>query len=230
MAEIARSIRVVLADELEIIRHGVRLILEQVQAIRVVGEVGPAESAIEVASSLQPHVVVADVLSPDVIRRFKARNSKVRLLVLTAACDHAYVAASLQAGADGYILKQGPSVNLVRAVIKLGQGECRQAVLDPQIKPKPQPEADAADLLSNREREVLALVAAGHTSKGIAKQLRLSSRTIGNHRARILAKLQVDNCVQAAAQALQLGLISLPGGPSPATEIRLPRLKLRGVA
>jgi two-component system NarL family response regulator len=228
---VSKSIRVVLADELEIIRHGVRLILEQVQAIRVVGEVGPAENAIELAFSLQPNVVVADVLSPDVIRRFKARNPNVRLLILTATSDHAYISSSLQAGADGYILKQGPSVNLVRAVIKLGQTEGRHAVLDPRINLKSQLDSDgSSDLLSNREREVLALVAAGHTSKGIAKQLRLSSRTIGNHRARILAKLQVDNCVQAAAQALQLGLISLPAGPGISGDQPIPGLKLKDVA
>jgi DNA-binding NarL/FixJ family response regulator len=222
---------VVLADEYQLLRHGVRLILEQVQTIRVAGEARSTDEAIEISAFLQPDVVVADVVSLDVIRRFKERNPKVRLLVLTACCDQANVVGTLQAGADGYILKQSPSVDLVRAVLELGRGECRQPVLDPHLNLTSRRDVDgAADVLSDREREVLELVAAGHTSKGIARQLQLSPRTVGNHRARIMAKLRVENCVQAAAQALQLGLIALPNGPAMASEHQFSAWTLNGVA
>jgi DNA-binding NarL/FixJ family response regulator len=222
---------VVLADEFELVRHGVRLVLEQVQSIRVAGEARDAEEAIEISAFLQPDVVVADVASLDVIRRFKERNQRVRLLVLSSCSDQANVVGSLRAGADGYILKQSPSVDLVRAVLELGRGEARQPVLDPHLDVKPRRDTDGpADLLSDREREVLELVAAGYTTKGIARQLQLSPRTIGNHRARIMAKLRVDNCVHAAAQALQLGLIALPSGRAAAGEPRFASWTLHGVA
>lgn len=226
----SRSIRVVLVDEYELVRHGVRLVLEQVQTIRVAGEARTAEEAIEITAFLQPDVVVADVTSLDVIRRLKERNPKVRLLVLSHCADQANVLGTLQAGADGYILKQSPSVDLIRAVLELGRGETRQPVLDPHLNLKTRRDADAAELLSDREREVLELVAAGHTSKGIARQLQLSPRTVGNHRARIMAKLRVDNCVQAAAQALQLGLIALPTGRAMASEPQFSSWTLNGVA
>ena len=207
------SIRVVLADEYELIRQGVRLILEQSPTIRVAGEAKSVDDAIEVSSFVRPDVIVADVTSPDAIRRFKEKNPTVRFLVLSASCDQAHVFAALQAGADGYILKQGPCTGLVRAVLALGRSDHRQPIVDPLLNFKPRRNIDSsADFLSSRECEVLALVAAGNTSKEIARRLQLSHRTVGNHRARIMIKLQVDNCAQAAAQALQLGLIALPAG------------------
>jgi DNA-binding NarL/FixJ family response regulator len=217
--KVSRSIRVVVADEFELVRHGIRLILEQVPTIRVVGEAKGADEAIELTAQLQPEVLVADFANPATIRRCKVRNSNVKLLVLSTLADHAYVASAIQAGADGYVLKQSTSGNLIQAIMSLSERDRRQPALDPRLTLKPTHTNDGpADLLSSREREVLKLVAAGHTSKGIARQLQLSSRTIGNHRARIIAKLRVDNCVQAAAQALQLGLISLSDTPIVAGE------------
>src|SRR5258707_6363469 len=191
------SIRVVVADEYEILRQGVRLILEQVPTIRVAGEAKTADEAIEITAFVQPDVVVADVSNVDVIRQIKVRNPKVRFLMLSMSSDPAFVISALQAGADGYILKQSQSVELVRTVLKLGRGNVPQPIVDPQLNLKPRREAGGpADILSDREREILELVAAGHTSKGIARQLQLSPRTVDNHRARIMAKLRVENCAQ----------------------------------
>ncbi len=207
------SVRVVLADDYELIRLGVRLILEQSPAIRVVGEATNAEEAVDVAAFVRPDVVVIDAATPDVIRRLKQLPTNARVLVLTACRDQAYVLGVLQAGADGYILKESPSVDLIRTVLMLGKGESRQPIVDSRLDLKPRRHGDGSgEVLSEREREILELVAAGQTSKRIARQLQLSPRTIGNHRARIMAKLRVDNCVQAAAQALQLGMIAMPLG------------------
>jgi DNA-binding NarL/FixJ family response regulator len=225
------AIRVVLADEYELIRQGVRLILEQAPTIRVAGEAKSVDDAIEVSLFVRPDVIVADVSSADAIRRFKVQNPTVRFLVLSACCDQAHVFAALQAGADGYILKQGPCTELVRAVLALGRSDHRQPIVDPLLNFKPRRNIDSsAEFLSNRECEVLSLVAAGHTSKDIARRLQLSHRTVGNHRARIMLKLQVDNCAQAAAQALQNGLIALPMGRATVQGQQYSGWKLNGVA
>ena len=225
------SVRVVLADEYELIRQGVRLILEQSPTIRIAGEARSVDDAIEVASFVRPDVIVDDVASADAIRRFKVQNQTVRFLVLSACRDQAFVFAALQAGADGYILKQGPCTELIRAVLALGRSDQRQPIVDALLNFKPRRAIDStAEFLSNREVEVLELVAAGHTSKDIARRLQLSHRTVGNHRARIMVKLQVGNCAQAAAQALQLGLIALPVGQATVMSQQYAGLKLNGVA
>jgi DNA-binding NarL/FixJ family response regulator len=225
------SIRVVLADEYELIREGVRLILAQSPTIRVAGEAKSVDDAIEVSLFVRPDVIVADVSSPDAIRRFKAKNPTVRFLVLSDRTDQAHVFAALQAGADGYVLKQGSCAELVRAVLALGRGDQREPIVDPQLNFKPRRNIDnTAEFLSNRECEVLSLVAAGHTSKEIARRLQLSHRTVGNHRARIMVKLQVDNCAHAATQALQAGLIALPVGRAAMRDRQYSGWNLDGVA
>jgi DNA-binding NarL/FixJ family response regulator len=217
-----RSIRVVVADEYEIMRQGVRLILEQVPTIRVAGDARTADEAIEITAFVQPDVVIVDVANPEVIRRLKVRNPTVRVLMISFCSDPAFVISALQAGADGYILKQSQSAELIRAVLALGRAEVRQPVVDSHLNLSLRRGAESsAGILSEREREILELVAAGHTSKGIARQLQLSPRTVGNHRARIMTKLRVENCTQAAAQALQLGLIAMPASWPATTAPRL---------
>jgi DNA-binding NarL/FixJ family response regulator len=210
--EVARLVRVVLVDDYELIRLGVRLILEQTSSIKVAGEAKTAEEAIDVATFTRPDVVVVDGATPDDIRRLKKRLPNVRVLVLTACRDQAYVLGALQAGAEGYILKQSPSVDLVRAVLTLGQSEERFPIVDSHLDVKqPRDASDGHEVLSDREREILEMVAVGLTTKRIARKLQLSPRTVDTHRARIIAKLRVDNCVQAASQALRLGLITTTG-------------------
>lgn len=205
-----RSIRVLLADRYQIVRHGVRLILQQDSNLRVVGEVASAEEAVEVTPRLDPDIVVIDTDHPDTVRRIKHRSPRVRVLVLTQQSNPTFVNETIAAGADAILLKEGSSTDLIRALQTLGRGECASPLIDPKLHWKPRRTLGVVDALSEREREILSLVAAGHTSKAIARKLQLSPRTVGNHRARIIAKLQVDNCVQATAQALQLGVIVIP--------------------
>ena len=200
-----------MADENEIARLGVRLILEQAASIRVAGEAKSATAAVELAAFAQPDVVVADIANPEIVRRLKGSSPNVKVLVFSACADPAFVVSTVQAGADGYFLKESASTDLIQMVLALGRGNRLEPMLDPKLSVTLRQDAGGpADLLSEREREVLQLVAAGHTSKRIARQLQLSPRTVGNHRARIMAKLQVDNSVQAAAQALRFGLIATP--------------------
>lgn len=209
---VARLIRVVLAEECELVRDGLGLLLQQELSIRVVRKVGTVAEAGDAVARLAPDVVVIDVAVPEAIRQLKQERPTVRVLVLSARGDEAFVSAALRAGADGFVLRNSPAAALVRVVLQLALGE-RGPIVDPRCRPRADRKASApADALSERERQILSMIAEGCTSKAIARRLQLSPRTVDNHRARIMAKLQVDNCVQAAARALNLGLIALPGG------------------
>jgi DNA-binding NarL/FixJ family response regulator len=213
-----KTIRVILVDEYELVRNGIRLVLEKAGGVRVVGEARDADAAIEMMRSLSAEVVIIDAERPDAVRALKAMNPSLRVLVLSAGRDQAQVGAFLRAGADGYLLKQSPASTLIRVLQALVEARVRRPVLDPLLQLRAsQADRLADEVLSEREREILALAAAGHTSKGIARQLHLSPRTVDNHRARIMAKLQVENCVQAATRALQLGLIASPTGRTSAS-------------
>lgn len=206
-----RMIRVVVVEELPLLRQGIRLVLEADPMIRAV-DAESAVSALEVVEREQPNVVVIDGMSPAQLGALKERAPDTRVLLLSQCRDEPFVAAMLRAGADGYLLKTCAPTDLLRAVRALAEGRQAAPLVDRHLPVLVHHKREADDLLSKREREILALVAEGYTSKGIARKLQLSPRTVGNHRARIMAKLRVDNCIQATAQALQLGLIALPAG------------------
>ena len=208
----ARSLRVVVVEELSLLRQGIRLVLESDPLIRVVDEAENAANAIDVVEREQPTVVVIDGAAPAQLATLKERAPDTRILLLSQCRDEPVVAAMLRAGADGYLLKTCAPTDLIRGVRLLGEGRQVAPVIDRHLQILVHSKRDADELLSKREREILALVAEGYTSKGIARKLQLSPRTVGNHRARIMAKLRVDNCIQATAQALQLGLIAMPTG------------------
>ena len=208
-----RIIRVVVCDAYDLVRSGVRLLLEQDPRIRVIDEARDDDEAIEKARRLFPRVVVIDTDRPDTVRALKGLSRDLYVVILSQSDDQAQVSALLRAGADAYLLKRSSPATLIQAIEGLADRQARIPVLDPRIVARSSRlHGLARDVLSDREREILALVAAGQTSKGIACRLMLSARTVENHRARILAKLQVDNCVHAAARAVQLGLIALPSG------------------
>jgi len=209
-----RVVRVVVVEELALVRQGIRLILETDPAIRVVDEVESSANALDVIERQQPNVAIVDGVSPVHLQSLKSRAPETRVLLLSQCRDEPFVAAMVRAGVDGYLLKTCTSTDLIRAVRVLGEGKQPMPLIDRHLRVTARQRREAVELLSEREREILALVAEGHTSKGIARKLQLSPRTVGNHRARIIAKLRVDNCVQATAQAFQLGLIDLSHTPS----------------
>lgn len=209
-----RTVRVVVIEELALVRQGIRLILETDPVIRVVDEVESGANALDVIERQQPTVAVVDGVSPVHLQSLKSRAPETRVLLLSQCRDEPFVAAMVRAGVDGYLLKSCSSTDLIRAVRVLGEGKHAGPLIDRHLRVTARQRREAVELLSEREREILALVAEGHTSKGIARKLQLSPRTVGNHRARIIAKLRVDNCVQATAQAFQLGLIDLSPGAS----------------
>jgi DNA-binding NarL/FixJ family response regulator len=218
-------IRVLLADDQELVRSGFRLILELAEEIEVVCEAADGREAVRLARELQPDVVLMDVRMPEVdgieaTRRLRQAGSEARVLVLTTFDLDEYVYAAMRAGASGFLLKDVPREQLVTAVHTVARGD---ALLAPAItqrlierfvtRPAPAEAAPALAELSARELEVLQLVARGLSNAELAAELVVGEATVKTHVARILRKLGLRDRVQAVVFAYESGLVE-PGDPS----------------
>ena len=209
------SIRVVIADDHNVVRKGIRDLLSDEDDIVVVGEARNGHEAVDLASALRPDVVVMDIAMPELTgveatRQIRAQAPGVRVLVLTAYDDDPYISSLLDAGATGYILKTAESREIVRAVRATAAG---QTALDPAVAPRliarlTKPTA-SGDTLTERELDVLRLAARGQTNKQIGAELAISDRTVQNHLANIYAKLGAASRTEAVTAALQRKLIRL---------------------
>ncbi|HET8528508.1 MAG TPA: response regulator transcription factor [Gaiellaceae bacterium] len=215
-------IRVLLADDQELVRSGFRLILELAEGIEVVGEAADGREAVRLAKELQPDVVLMDVRMPELdgieaTRRLRQAGVEAHVLVLTTfdLDDHVY--AAMRAGAGGFLLKDAPREQLVAAVRTVARGE---ALLAPAVtkrlierfvdRPTPVEAAPALAELSARELEVLRLVARGLSNGEIAGELVIGEATVKTHVARILRKLELRDRVQAVVLAYESGVVE-PG-------------------
>lgn len=209
----SRPIRVVLADDHAVVREGIRRILEDAPDIRVVAEAADGEQAMEAIGRSRPDVAVLDVRMPkvsgiDVTRWVRQDSPSTKVLVLTAYDDDPYVLAVLEAGANGYVLKNADAENIVQSVRAVHGGK---SALDPEIARKlltrvSGPRQDPApEPLTGRERQVLELVAKGRTNKAIGSALGISPRTIQGHLAKIFGKLQAESRTEAVMRAVSLG-------------------------
>ena len=221
-------IRVLLVDDHAIVRDGIRSLLTTEPDIQVVGEAANGRDGILVAEQLQPDVILMDLVMPEMggieaTRRITAGQPRARILVLTSFDAEEKVFPAIKAGAMGYLLKDSDSTDLVRAIHQVHQGE---SSLDPKIarkvlremwaEPRPEPDAaqDAAvELLTEREVEVLKLVAQGLSNEEIAQRLVIAERTVRTHVSNILGKLHLANRTQATLYALREGLASLDEAP-----------------
>ena len=209
------SIRVVIADDHNVVRKGIRDLLSDEDDIAVVGEARNGQEAVDLALALQPDVVVMDIAMPvmtgvEATRQIRALAPGVRVLVLTAYDDDPYIYGLLDAGAAGYILQTAESREIVRAVRATAAG---QSAIDPAIAPRliarlTRP-APSADTLTERELDVLRRAARGLTNKQIGADLEISDRTVQNHLANIYAKLGAASRTEAVTAALQRQLIKL---------------------
>lgn len=211
-------IRVVLADDHAVVRKGTREYLEEDPAITVVAEATNGLEACALVDECHPDVVILDIQMPvlggiEATRRIKRAHPDVRVLILTAYDDDPYVLALLQAGADGYVLKNADPDELVRMVKATAAGG---KVLAPDIAARllaraagAAPAPERIEPLSERELEVLRLAAQGLTNKAIGQQLAISDRTVQGHLASIYGKLQVGSRTEAVTKALKWGLIEL---------------------
>ena len=210
----AKSIRILLADDHSVVRHGFRRILDAQEDMEVVGEVSNGREAVEQAAALQPDLIIMDVTMPELngieaTRRIAEIVPRARVLALSMHRDPVYVREILRAGARGYLLKDSSEVDLVSAIRAVAQGEgylspaVSEAVLSDYRKHVTNP----IDLLTSREREVLQLVAEGKTNKEIATGLNLSVYTVEAHRGKIMEKLNLHSVSEMVRFAIRNGLI-----------------------
>ncbi|HEU4325293.1 MAG TPA: response regulator transcription factor [Roseiflexaceae bacterium] len=210
-----RAIRVVVADDHNVVRAGIRELLTDEPDIEVVGEARNGRDAVDIALARRPDVVVMDINMPvlsgvEATRQIRAAAPEVRVLVLTSYQDDPYIYGLLDAGASGYLLKTAEDQEIVRAVRLTAAG---QVVIDPAVAPRllarlTRPAA-ASGALTERELEVLRLAGHGQSNKQIGAALLISDRTVQNHLANIYGKLGVASRTEAVTTALQRGLITL---------------------
>jgi DNA-binding NarL/FixJ family response regulator len=212
------TVRVLLADDQDLVRAGFRMILETQADVEVVGEAGDGVEAIAATRRLQPDVVLMDIRMPNLdglqaTKQIVAARSGSRVVILTTFDLDEYVYQALTAGASGFLLKNAPPEQLISAVRVVAAGD---ALLSPSITRRvieqfarlPLPGGtDALQGLTDRERQVLQLVARGLSNAEIAAELFVSDATVKSHVAHLLAKLQLRDRVQAVVLAYESGLV-----------------------
>lgn len=223
------TIRVLIADDHAIVRKGIRALLAEVPDIEVVAEAADGRTAVAQAEALHPHVILMDLMMPNMdgieaTRQIVARLPASRILVLTSFATDDKVFPAIKAGALGYLLKDSSPEELVEAIHQIHRGE---SSLHPLIARKvlqeltaPSGRSPTPDPLSAREMDVLRLVAQGMTNQDIAQKLSISEATVRTHVSNILNKLHLATRIAAALYALREGLVSLDGvaGPDDAPE------------
>ena len=207
------STRVLIVDDHAVVRTGLSLLLAAEEDIEPVGEAGSARDAVFQARALKPDVILLDVVMPeqtgiDVLPQLKHESPDVQVLILSMQDEPRYVREAFAAGASGYVLKEAADTEVVAAVREVAGGG---RYVNPELGARlVAADAEAAKLaeedpLSDREREVLRLLALGHTNQEIAKQLYISVRTAETHRAHIMQKLRLQTRADLVAYALEHG-------------------------
>jgi two-component system response regulator DevR len=208
----AHSLKLLLVDDSELVRMGLRALLMAEQAIQIVGEAGNVASAVEAADKFRPDVVLMDIRLPDgtgfdACRLIQQRLPETKILFLTSVVDDHLVDEAIRSGGHGYLLKEINSRGLVQAVVDVAAGK---SILDPAVTARVMKlvksggaGGDALASLSPQERRVLALIAEGKTNKEVGLDLNLSEKTVKNYLANIFDKLDVNRRSQATALYVQ---------------------------
>ncbi len=214
------SIRVLLADDHQMLREGLRAVLSLEEDIEVIGEASDGRAAIEMAERLVPDVVLMDIgmhglNGVEATRRIKAGNSDVKVIALSTYSDKRYVLSMLEAGASGYVLKAAAVDEMCRAVRAVAAGkrylspDVAGVVVDAHLGTPDRPDAPSSSILGSREREALQLLAEGHSSPEIARRMRIAPSTVETHRRNIMSKLDVHNIAELTKYAIREGLTTL---------------------
>ena len=207
MAE--QQVRVMLVDDHEVVRMGIRMLLERRPGFVVVAEAGSVQEAVSQARQSQPDVIVMDIRLPDgngveATREIRDERPETRVIMLTSYADDEAIYGSIMAGASGYLLKQTRGQNLAEAIERVAAGE---SLLDPSVTHKvlermrslARGESDELAVLTDQERKILGLIAEGKTNKEIAEEIFLSDKTVKNYVSSILGKLNLRRRSEAAA-------------------------------
>jgi two-component system response regulator NreC len=209
-----KKIRILLAEDHQMVRQGFRLILQSQEDMEVIGETGNGKEAVTLTCSLRPDIVVMDVTMPELngieaTRQIREQVPSVRVLGLSVHRDSVYVREMVRAGAEGYILKESADTELISAVRVVAAGnsylspDVAGAVLSDYRKQAKNP----VDVLTAREREVLQLIAEGQTNKDVAGRLKLSVYTVDGHRTRIMEKLGLHSVGDLVRFAIRNGVV-----------------------
>jgi len=215
-----RKIRILIADDHQLMRSGLRLLIEQQSALSVVGEAGDGREAVSLAKSLRPEVAVVDISMPilngiEAAHQITQSHPEIGVIILSMHADEGYVLRALKAGAKGYLLKDSAESDLLLAIRAVADGKSffspgvSRVLLDDYVrKLKRSGAEDAYDLLTPREREILQLVAEGKSNKEVANLLNLSVYTVETHRANLMQKLRLKSIPELTLYAVRKGIIS----------------------
>jgi RNA polymerase sigma factor (sigma-70 family) len=211
--------RILLADDHGVVRKGLRYLLQRSPDLQVVGEAADGREAVAMAEQLTPDVIVMDIAMPqlngiDATAQIVKRNPKTGVIILSMYSDETYLVRALTAGAKGYLLKDSAENDLLRAVQTVSQGRpffspvIAQSLLDDYMRHLEQRDLkDSYDLLTDREKEVLQLLAEGKSNKEVAALLNLSVYTVETHRAHLMQKLNLHNTAEIVLYAVRKKII-----------------------
>ncbi|MFV9510122.1 response regulator [Tepidibacillus sp. LV47] len=215
------KIRILLVDDHAVVRSGLMMLMNSQPDMEVVGEAADGNEGIAKALELQPDVVLMDLSMPHGRDGFSATSelkkvmSNVQVLILTMHDDDEYLFRALKAGAAGYVLKSAPGNELLQAIRTVYKGEAylyptaTKRLIEGYLKFAEKEEEDSLELLSPREKEILSYVATGYSNKEIADKLIISVKTVENHKAKIMEKLQLTTRPQLVKFAIKKGLLEL---------------------
>jgi DNA-binding NarL/FixJ family response regulator len=213
--------KIVLADDHQIVRQGLQSLLDAEADMKVIGQAATGLQAVDLVDQLRPDILVTDMMMPElngmeVTRQALQRSPATRVIVLSMHANEAYVLQALRNGALGYVLKESSLEELVEAVrtVLLDRRFLSESISERMIEVYIQNERDAAmddpyETLTNREREVLQMVAEGMSSSQIAEKLIISSRTVETHRANLMRKLNLNSQTELIRFAIRKGILPL---------------------
>jgi two-component system, NarL family, response regulator NreC len=214
------KIRILVADDHGIVRKGLRFLLDRQEGMEVVGEASDGRDAVRLNEELLPNVVIMDVAMPqlngiDAAAQIIKSNPNTRVIMLSMYADESYLVRALSVGAKGYLLKESAEVDIVRAVQIVSQGrpffspQIAQTLLEDYVRTLQQKGLqDSYDLLTEREREVLQLLAEGKSNKEVATILDLSTYTVETHRTNLMHKLNLHNTAEIVLYAVRKKIIA----------------------